>query len=90
MKYKVKYKVIKQFPTVKEGDIFTVELGWSWLHIINFSAHKNSHLDCNEEILDELLNDGWIEKIKDEKIITIRGKKWSVDTIVEALKKHAQ
>ena len=81
----MKYRILKEIPFMKVGDIVSYSPRSS-SYISIFNGLEN--IECNRETLIKLINYGWIEEVTDSKTITINGKQFSEDTIKQALKAY--
>ena len=81
----MQYKVIKEMPFFKVGSEVEISnhINQSILLLGNINVIHAS--PANSKML---INDGWVQEIPKETMITIKGKKYSEDTIHEALKNH--
>ncbi len=83
----MKYRVIREMPFIDAGTTVDYSSSENWEVEILSGVRV---IRTNKEALSQLISEGWLEKIGKEEMIDINGKKWSLSTIKEALRKHAK
>lgn len=79
------YKITREIPFMDVGTIVHYDpINDYKIVILNGIVEINT----NAVSLRRLINEGWLEEVKEEKMITIKGKEYSESTIKEALKEY--